>query len=86
LSGTLVTECRIDYVAQRALNWNDLSPRPLSHMISKADTCRRKARECVQMAQGATDADVRLMYLDIARRWRELARSFDTPSYTAAAE
>ena len=42
-------------------------------MSERADACRRQAAECERAAIIATDLPVRLMYLDLARQWREMA-------------
>jgi hypothetical protein len=43
-------------------------------MSERVDACRRHAAECERAAIIATDTAVRLMYLDLARQWREMAQ------------
>ena len=42
-------------------------------MSERAEACRKKALQCEHAAIMAADTDARLMYLDIARQWREMA-------------
>jgi hypothetical protein len=42
-------------------------------MSERAEACRKKALQCEQAAIIATDMGARLMYLDVARQWREMA-------------
>ena len=42
-------------------------------MASKAEQYRRKAEEAEKLAEVARDYHAKAIYLDIARKWRELA-------------
>ena len=39
----------------------------------RIQACRRKAIECQRCALAAPDHDIRQMYLDLAKQWKELA-------------
>jgi hypothetical protein len=61
--------------------------RRLDLMNDRVKTCRRKASDCLRAATLATGKDTRLMYLDLAQQWRQLAeqvkeleRRYDDPS------
>jgi hypothetical protein len=43
-------------------------------MNERAEACRRKAMECERAAMIATNTVDRLMYLDLARHWREMVQ------------
>jgi hypothetical protein len=47
--------------------------RRLDPMNDRVETCRRKAADCTRAAILATDKDTRLMLLDLAKQWREMA-------------
>jgi hypothetical protein len=47
------------------------------NMSEQTEAYRSKALECLHAAQGATDAQVKLMYLDLAGKWRDLADQTD---------
>ena len=42
-------------------------------MSERTEACRKKALQCEHGAIVATDMGARLMYLDMARQWREMA-------------
>ena len=42
-------------------------------MSSRVDACRRKAEECERGALRVADPLVRASYVEMARRWREMA-------------
>ena len=42
-------------------------------MSERAEACRKKALQCEHAAIRTTDTGARLMYLDMARQWREMA-------------
>jgi hypothetical protein len=42
-------------------------------MDTRTEACRKKAMECERMAMASSDASLRLMYLDLAKLWREMA-------------
>jgi hypothetical protein len=41
--------------------------------MSTSESYRRRARQCVTLADGAADEPVRRTYLDLASRWRAIA-------------
>jgi hypothetical protein len=47
------------------------------NMTEQAEAYRKKALECLHAAQGAADSQVKLMYLDLAGKWRDLADQSD---------
>jgi hypothetical protein len=47
-------------------------------MASRAEIYRAKAGECQATAEAATDPNIRAAYLDLAQRYRDLARQVDT--------
>ena len=47
-------------------------------MASRAEIYRAKAGECQTTAEAATDPNVKAAYLDLAQRYRDLARQVDT--------
>src|SRR5262245_47203274 len=46
---------------------------PSGGPVFHSHECRRKAEEADELAQKATDPAIRLVYEEIARRWREMA-------------
>ena len=42
-------------------------------MSERIEACRRKAIECQRAALAAPDPNIRQMYLDLAKQWKELA-------------
>jgi hypothetical protein len=42
-------------------------------MNERAEACRRRAVECQRAVLAAPDPNIRQMYLDLAKQWRELA-------------
>jgi hypothetical protein len=44
-------------------------------MGKQAELCWKEAAECWRLGQAATDAGVRLMYFELANRWRDAAES-----------
>jgi hypothetical protein len=46
-------------------------------MKDRAADCLRRSRECDQIASIACTMDARLMYADLARRWREIAQEYE---------
>ena len=42
-------------------------------VLNRADECRQRADECRRGAARAADDVLRVTYLDLARRWREMA-------------
>ena len=46
-------------------------------MEDRAEECRRRARECDQIASIACTMDARLTYADLARRWCEMAQEYE---------
>jgi hypothetical protein len=44
----------------------------------RADQYREKAAECDAAAATAPDPKIKLVYDDLAKRWRDLARQVDT--------
>jgi hypothetical protein len=55
-------------------------------MSERVDECRRKVLECRHYAASATDLGVRLMYLDLARQWQEIAAQFELLDSQAASQ
>jgi len=47
-------------------------------MASRAEIYRAKAGECQATAETTTDPKIRAAYLDLAQRYRDLARQVDT--------
>lgn len=47
-------------------------------MTGQSEAYRSKALECLHAAQNAADAQVKLMYLDLAGKWRDLADQSDS--------
>ncbi len=43
-------------------------------VLNRADECLQKADECRHSAAQAADDALRVTYLDLARRWRMMAR------------
>jgi hypothetical protein len=54
-----------------SVGWTSVSER--------AETCRKKVNECQALALVASDTEIRLMYLELATQWRELAEYIETP-------
>jgi hypothetical protein len=48
-------------------------------VLNSADECRQRADECLRGAVQAADEALRLTYLDLARRWRMMARQAEPP-------
>jgi hypothetical protein len=48
-------------------------------MSGRADKCRKKVNECQALALVTHDTEIRLMYLELAAEWRELAEYIETP-------
>ena len=42
-------------------------------MGERAEACRRRANDCEQAATRVKDPEVRMVYLEIAARWRRMA-------------
>ena len=42
-------------------------------MSERIEACGRKAIECQRAALAAPDPNIRQMYLDLAKQWKELA-------------
>ena len=57
----------------------DLNPRVATRrqMISRADTCRQRAKECRTKAVKTRSVEIRNQYLKLAARWEEAARDAD---------
>jgi hypothetical protein len=54
--------------------------------LNRADECLQRADECRHSAAQAADDVLRVTYLDLARRWRMMAREAEaSPCPTAAA-
>jgi hypothetical protein len=47
-------------------------------MASRAEIYRARAGECEATAEATTDPNVKAAYLDLAQRYRDLARQVDT--------
>ena len=47
-------------------------------MVSRADVYRARAEECQATAEATTDPNVKAAYVDLAQRYRDLARQVDT--------
>lgn len=47
-------------------------------MASRAEIYRAKAIDCQATADAATDPKIKAAYLDLAQRYRDLARQVDT--------
>jgi hypothetical protein len=47
-------------------------------MSERREVCWKKVNECQRLALVAEDTAIRLMYLDLANRWRELAEYSET--------
>ena len=47
-------------------------------MVSRADVYRARAEECQATAEATTDPNVKAAYIDLAQRYRDLARQVDT--------
>jgi hypothetical protein len=47
-------------------------------MASRAEIYRARAGECQATAEATTDPNVKAAYLDLAQRYRDLARQVDT--------
>jgi hypothetical protein len=47
-------------------------------MNEQAQACLRKAEECEHSARQTMDDSARLLYLDLANRWRTLAAHVET--------
>jgi hypothetical protein len=43
-------------------------------MMKRAEACRRRADDCDRVAARVADEAIRLVYLDIAQKWREIAQ------------
>jgi hypothetical protein len=43
----------------------------------RAEACRKRAMKCERLAMASSDAPVHLMYLDLAKQWREMAEQVD---------
>jgi hypothetical protein len=50
----------------------------LPNMNERAQACLQKAAECVQAALRVSDEKTRLMYLDLANGWRNMAEHAET--------
>jgi hypothetical protein len=48
-------------------------------MSERAETCWKRVNECQRLALVAFDTEIRLMYLELATQWRELAEYIETP-------
>jgi hypothetical protein len=47
-------------------------------VLNRADECRQRADECRRGAAQAADDVLRVTYLDLARRWREMAHKAES--------
>ena len=47
-------------------------------VLNHADECRQRADECRRGAAQAADDVLRVMYLDLARRWRKMAHEAES--------
>lgn len=54
--------------------------------LSKSEEYRRFARECLQMADEATDRRVHAIMIHMAQVWVRLAQEYETPGHEAPAE
>jgi hypothetical protein len=50
----------------------------LPNMNERVQACLRKAAECEQAALRVRDEKTRLMYLDLANGWRDMAEHVET--------
>jgi hypothetical protein len=46
-------------------------------MVSRAELCLEKALECYRAAQRAQEKELKAMYLDLAKQWREMAEQVE---------
>jgi len=47
-------------------------------MGTRAEEYRAKAAECETMVAATPDPKIKAIYVDLAKRWRDLARQVDT--------
>jgi len=59
------------------LRGQEFDPETIRPMTDRTETCRTEARECERAALLATQADERVIYLILARQWREMAKLAD---------
>ncbi len=52
--------------------------------LNRADECLQRADECRHSAAQAADDVLRVTYLDLARRWRMMAREAEASSCPTA--
>jgi hypothetical protein len=51
-------------------------------MSERREVCWKKVNECQRLALVASETAIRLMYLDLANQWRELAEYSETAQDT----
>jgi len=45
--------------------------------LARAKECRERARQFIEQAEKATDADIKKLFLDAANEWTERARKWE---------
>jgi hypothetical protein len=57
----------------RQLRSSSTGPTGVTVVTSKTEEYRAKARECEQLAKQARDSDIKEQFLDMAKKWRDMA-------------